>query len=119
MLLLQMPSSGNSTYVSINDIIISLLILGIFLLYIRLCVLVGRYAERRGRSFWGFFFLSFINPILGIFIAVIAGGETEEQREKRIRRETEIRLEMENQYRQKYSQTPPSMRPTDDNDQTL
>ena len=94
-----------------DDIIIALMFFGIFAFYILLCVLVGRYAKRHSRSFWGFFILSVIlSPFWGIIIAIIVGGETEKQREKRIRQEMEIRMQMENQYRQQYySQNPPPM----------
>ena len=94
-----------------DDMIIALMFFGIFAFYILLCVLVGRYAKRHSRSFWGFFILSLIlSPFWGIIIAIIVGGETEKQREKRIRQEMEIRMQMENQYRQQYySQNPPPM----------
>lgn len=94
-----------------DDMIIALMFFGIFAFYILLCALVGRYAKRHSRSFWGFFILSLIlSPFWGIIIAIIVGGETEKQREKRIRQEMEIRMQMENQYRQQfYGQTPPPM----------
>ena len=91
-----------------DDMIIALMFFGIFAFYILLCVLVGRYAKRHSRSFWGFFILSLIlSPFWGIIIAIIVGGETEKQRDARIRREVEIRMQVEDQYRQQYNQTPP------------
>ena len=108
MILLQ--AQTNTVASGPDDLIIALGVFGIFAFYILLCVLVGRYAKRHSRSFWGFFFLSLIlNPLLGILIAIVVGGETAKQREKRIRHETEIRMQMEEQYRQQYSQTPPSI----------
>lgn len=111
MLLLQetypIPTETGAT----DDLMIAAILIGIFLFYILLCVLVGRYAKKHSRSFWGFFILSVIlSPFWGIIIAIIVGGETEKQREKRIRQEMEIRMQMENQYRQQYySQNPPPM----------
>ena len=119
MVLLQMPSSESVVNTSSDDMIIALTLLGIFAFYILLCVLVGRYAKKHSRSFWGFFILSlFLSPFWGFIIAIIAGGETEKQRENRIRRETEIRMEMENQYRQQFNQiTPPPI--VDENNENL
>ena len=95
-----------------DDLTIALIFFGIFAFYILLCILVGRYAKRHSRSFWGFFILSFIlSPFWGIIIAIIVGGETEKQREKRIRQEMEIRMQMENQYRQQYYNQPPPPMP--------
>ncbi len=117
MLLLQetypIPTETGAT----DDLMIAAILIGIFLFYILLCVLVGRYAKKHSRSFWGFFILSLIlSPFWGFIIAIIAGGETEKQRERRIRQETEIRMQMEEQYRQQYNQTPPSMPTHADND---
>ena len=118
MVLLQ--AINDTTTSGSDDIIIALTILGIFAFYILLCVLVGRYAKKHSRSFWGFFILSLIlTPFWGFIIAIIVGGETEKQREKRIRRETEIRIEMENQYRQQYSQTLPPPPIIDENNEDL
>ena len=79
-----------------DDLMIAAILIGAFLFYILLCVLVGRYARKHSRSFWGFFILSLIlSPFWGFIIAIIVGGETEKQREKRIRQETEIRMQMD------------------------
>lgn len=87
------------------------LAIAFFAFYLFLCWLVGRYAKRHGRSFWGFFLLSiFINPLFGFIVAAIFGGETEKQRMKRIKLETEYRMQLEEQYRQQHQaqpQTPP------------
>lgn len=118
MLLLQetypIPTETGAT----DDLMIAAILIGIFLFYILLCVLVGRYAKKHSRSFWGFFILSlFLSPFWGFIIAIIAGGETAKQRERRIRQETEIRMQMEEQYRQQYNQTPPPMPTPEDNNQ--
>lgn len=118
MLLLQetypIPTETGAT----DDLMIAAILIGIFLFYILLCVLVGRYAKKHSRSFWGFFILSLIlSPFWGFIIAIIAGGETEKQRERRIRQETEIRMQMEEQYRQQFNQTPPPMPTPEDNNQ--
>lgn len=108
MFLLQLTEPYNSVETGSEDWIIPLIFIGILAFYILLCVLVGRYAKKHSRSFWGFFILSLIlSPFWGIIIAIIVGGETEKQREARIRRETEIRMQVEDQYRQQYNQTPP------------
>ena len=96
MLLLQetypIPAETGAT----DDLMIATILIGAFLFYILLCVLVGRYAKKHSRSFWGFFILSLIlSPFWGFIIAIIVGGETEKQREKRIRQETEIRMQMD------------------------
>ena len=116
MLLLQVADSYTNIESGNQDWIFALILLGVLAFYILLCVLIGRYAKKHSRTFWGFFFLSFfLSPFWGIIIAIIVGGETQKQREERIRRETEIRMQVENQYRQQfYSQTPPPM-PTNDN----
>ena len=120
MILLQLPSSENVVNTSSDDMIIALTFLGIFAFYILLCVLVGRYAKKHSRTFWGFFILGFIlTPFWGFIIAIIVGGETEKQREKRIRRETEIRMEVERQCRQQYSQTPPPVHNVDESNEEL
>ena len=116
MLLLQetypIPTETGAT----DDLMIAAILIGIFLFYILLCVLVGRYAKKHSRSFWGFFLLSFFfNPLIGFIIAAIVGGETAKQREKRIRQEAEIRMQVENQYRQQYAQTPPPMPSQEEN----
>ena len=110
MFLLQVTEPYNSVETGNEDWIIALILIGVIAFYILLCVLVGRYAKKHSRSFWGFFLLSFfLSPFWGFIIAIIAGGETAKQREKRIRQETEIRMQMEEQYRQQYYQTPPPM----------
>jgi hypothetical protein len=111
MLLLQETYPIPAETGAIDDLVIAAILIGIFLFYILLCVLVGRYAKKHSRSFWGFFILSLIlSPFWGFIIAIIAGGETAKQRERRIRQEMEIRMQMENQYRQQYySQNPPPM----------
>ena len=116
MLLLQVADPYTKVETGSQDWIFALILIGVFAFYILLCVLVGRYAKKHSRTFWGFFFLSFfLSPFWGIIIAIIVGGETKKQREERIRRETEIRMQVENQYRQQfYSQTPPPI-PTSDN----
>ena len=108
MFLLQLTEPYNSVETGSEDWIFPLIFLGILVFYVFLCVLVGRYAKKHSRSFWGFFILSLIlSPFWGIIIAIIVGGETEKQREARIRREVEIRMQVEDQYRQQYNQTPP------------
>ena len=108
MFLLQLTEPYNTVETGSEDWIIPLIFFGILAFYILLCVLVGRYAKKHSRSFWGFFILSLIlSPFWGIIIAIIVGGETEKQRETRIRREVEIRMQVEDQYRQQYNQTPP------------
>ena len=108
MFLLQLTEPYNTVETGSEDWIIPLIFFGILAFYILLCVLVGRYAKKHSRSFWGFFLLSFFfNPLIGFIIAAIVGGETEKQREARIRREAEIRMQVEDQYRQQYNQTPP------------
>ena len=116
MLLLQetypIPTETGTT----DDLMIAAILIGIFLFYILLCVLVGRYAKKHSRSFWGFFILSLIlSPLWGFIIAIIAGGETAKQRERRIRQEAEIRMQVENQYRQQYARTPSPMPSPDEN----
>ena len=108
MFLLQLTEPYNTVEKGSEDWMIPLIFFGILAFYILLCVLVGRYAKKHSRSFWGFFILSLIlSPLWGIIIAIIVGGETEKQREARIRREVEIRMQVEDQYRQQYNQTPP------------
>lgn len=108
MFLLQLTEPYNTVETGSEDWIIPLIFFGILAFYILLCVLVGRYAKKHSHSFWGFFLLSFFfNPLIGFIIAAIVGGETEKQREARIRREAEIRMQVEDQYRQQYNQTPP------------
>lgn len=108
MFLLQVTEPYNSVETGSEDWIFPLIFLGILVFYVFLCVLVGRYAKKHSRSFWGFFILSLIlSPFWGIIIAIIVGGETEKQRDARIRREVEIRMQVEDQYRQQYNQTPP------------
>lgn len=110
MLLLQETYPIPAETSASDDLMIAAIIIGVFLFYILLCVLVGRYAKKHSRSFWGFFILSLIlSPFWGFIIAIIVGGETEKQRERRIRQEAEIRMQMEEQYRQQYAQTPPPM----------
>ena len=99
MFLLQVTEPYNSVETGSEDWIFPLIFLGILAFYVFLCVLVGRYAKKHSRSFWGFFLLSFFfNPLIGFIIAAIVGGETEKQREARIRREAEIRMQVEKQY---------------------
>ena len=116
MLLLQVADPYSNVETGNQDWIFALIFISVLAFYILFCVLVARYAKNRGRSFAGFFLLSFFfNPLIGFIIAAIAGGETQKQREDRIRREAEIRMQVENQYRQQYyGQTPPI--PTNDGD---
>jgi len=72
-------------------------ILGIIIVsgcYLAICACVGKFAKNRGRSFWLFFILSFLNPVLGFIIAALA-GESNSFREERIRREVQNALEQE------------------------
>ena len=84
-----------STEVIIDIIILCIIIGG----YLTICACVGKYAKNRGRSFWLFFILSLLNPVFGFIIAALA-GESIRFREERIRRETQIRMEEEQRYRQ-------------------
>jgi len=114
MFLLQAADPSNNIETGNEDLSI---LLGVLAIYILLCMLVARYAKKRGRSFAGFFLLSlFFNPLIGFIIVAIVGGETQKQREERVRREAEIRMQVENQYRQQYGQTPPPMPTTEENE---
>lgn len=62
-------------------------------------------AKSRGRSYWGWFCLSFffISPLLGIIILACL-GDTEERRREKILEAEEIRLSLERRYsRQEHS----------------
>ena len=98
--LLLISGDGDLTFGTILGLII------VFGCYIAICACVGKFAKNRGRSFFLFFILSLINPILGFIIAALA-GETKSSREERIRRETQIRMEEEYRFRKLYYQTPP------------
>ena len=76
-------------------------------IYFAICACVGVFAKNRGRSFWLFFIISLLNPVLGFIIAALA-GESSSFREERIRREVRIRMEEEQRYRQQYYENPPS-----------
>ena len=48
----------------------------ILLAYLKLCDMVGRYAQRRGQSYWLFYLIAlFCNPFVGYIIAVLAGDD--------------------------------------------
>ncbi|MBQ9555719.1 MAG: hypothetical protein IJV05_05795 [Muribaculaceae bacterium] len=95
MLLLQLANSNNIDTANENFILFLSFVV-MFLVYIFFCILVGKYAYNRSRSFWGFFLLSvFFNPLIGFIIAAIVGGETQKQRANRIRLETAMRMQME------------------------
>ena len=75
-------------------------------LYIWLCYEVGKYAERRGRSYWLFFFISLIlNPIIGYIIAALI-GESDEIHAEQIRREVKNALEQERNNHPQATQEP-------------
>lgn len=62
-----------------------------------ICVVIGMIAERYGRSFWGFTFLSlFFTPVLALIILLILGKS-----EVQIRREIEARVRYEEYVRSK------------------
>ncbi len=116
MILLQFVEQQNEDN---TGVIIAIVVLLVILLgYLALCALVGKYAKNRGRSFWALFIVSiFLNPVIGFIIAALL-GESQQFREDRIRRETEIRMQVENQYRQQYySQNPPPMPNTNETNQ--
>ena len=87
MLLLQIADPYTNVETGNQDWIFALILLGVFAFYILLCVLVGRYAKRHSRTFWGFFFLSFfLSPFWGIIIAIIVlSVQRSEGDRKRIR----------------------------------
>lgn len=111
-ILLQVQQISEDYTGMIIAIIVLLIILAI---YLGICALVGKYAKNRGRSFWLLFIISIIlNPVIGFIIAALL-GESNSFREERIRRETQIRLEEEQRYRQQHSETPPPYNPQDSN----
>ena len=62
----------------------------IFVLWLVFCWVAGSIAEKRGRSFYGFFIVSlFISPLMGILI-----GETEKHKIERIECEERMRAEV-------------------------
>lgn len=66
-------------------------------IFFAFCVGVGMIAERKGRSFWGYVFLSVcLSPVLA-FIIVLILGKSEEQ----LRREIEARVRYEEYIRRK------------------
>lgn len=57
------------------------------------CSVAGKIAKGNGRSFWGFFLLSFLlTPLIGIIVALIMGESTAHVIE-RIKEEERIRAE--------------------------
>lgn len=49
----------------------------LFLFWVGFCAIVGNLAQKKGRSFWGYFFLSlFISPVIGILIILVMGQGT-------------------------------------------
>ena len=66
----------------------------IFVLWLVFCWVAGSIAEKRGRSFYGFFIVSlFISPLMGILIALLL-GETEKHKIGRIECEERMRAEV-------------------------
>lgn len=65
----------------------------IFVLWLVFCWVAGSMAEKRGRSFYGFFIVSlFLSPLMGILIALLL-GETEKHKIERIECEERTRAE--------------------------
>ena len=63
------------------------------------CIIVGRAASNRGRSGFGYFFLSLIlSPLIG-FIIILVLGENKNIRTERIYEEAEIRESVAEKYR--------------------
>ncbi len=52
--------------------------MAIFLFWIIFPILVGSYANTRGRSFFGYFLLSlFLSPLIGLLVLLILGPNTD------------------------------------------
>jgi hypothetical protein len=61
--------------------------MGLFLLWLILAMLVGAYANTKGRSFFGFFLLSVVlSPLIGFLAALIAGPNTQRIEDEQIER---------------------------------
>lgn len=68
MILLHVEGSG------LTSLIMLLVLLAIGIIYLKLCSMVGNYAEKRGHSYWLFYLIAlFCNPFVGYIIAVLAG----------------------------------------------
>lgn len=76
-------------------------VIALFLIiWFLICSVAGKIAKGNGRSFWGFFLLSFfLTPLIGIIVALIMGESTAHVIE-RIKEEERIRA----QYRDKNNQ---------------
>ena len=74
--------------------------------YLLLCHLVGKYAKKRGRDYWLFFFVALVlNPLIGFIIAAIL-GESDAVRQEQIRREVKNALEQERNNQEKQDNQP-------------
>lgn len=68
----------------------------VFAIWVLLCVGVALLADSRGRSFWGFFLLSFVfSPLLGLIVILVMKNLTEEAGKEAARRQDEERRELE------------------------
>jgi hypothetical protein len=68
---------GSKAAVTKNVILQGESIMEIFILWIAFCVLAGVAANARGRSFWGFFFLSFfLSPLVGLIAALVVQNKS-------------------------------------------
>jgi len=71
------------------------------ILYFIFCIIVGSAASNRGRSGFGYFFLSLLISPLITFIIILALGENKNMRRERIYEDAEIRESVALKYRRK------------------
>ena len=73
------------------ELIIFILLIPIFVTLLIACFLCGEAASNRGRGYGGWFFIAFFGSPLLAAVLLIALGDTEEQRTKRIMEDEELR----------------------------
>jgi uncharacterized membrane protein len=71
------------------------------ILYLVFCIIVGSAASNRGRSGFGYFFISLLITPLITFIIILALGENKNMRRERIYEDAEIRESVAYKYRRK------------------